>query len=645
MKEQNADTNSALSEIEIWRSKQAILSMLHQQLSHNLINIVKNRVKMSQADNPQTATTVMDFELQMKELSKLYNEAKDSVKFLTTLEKQFKTLANEGLTGVEEILPSLMNGLRTIWIISRHYKTDDKMKILLNLISNEIADKVEQAIKIQELFKLDDKIPYEGQLSKVLVLINQGKKILETWQSLHKQTKQKIEEEGVDRWDFQVSALDNRIKNMIHVLKDLSYMADVLKKFLVFLGPNLKAVTGNSEGIDLLVGEVKKLIIPFEKSDMNFFNKSHMHHWTNLISKFKQEKKVIEENTIKLIHDTFKDLFLRSSEGAFELLQKFKNVATLDDIQDNLQKKYSEVLKRYTKEVENNQRLFEKGKELLKVGQERAVINKNKPPVAGSISWARSIFHRIKRPMMKFLTKEESLNKGLIKDSNEGDEFKNQKNEYKNLAKAIDEYQKQKYREWSDKIMEKAMNFLKEKILEKVDEFHYRVNFSDEFKVLIKEARHLEKMGYPISKTIINISLQEKEYYRYIDRLHIMLKEYAPASPLGLPAWPLLLGPASPLLWPTAANRPRAPRPQVLARRALADGDREGAAEEPDQEPERGAGARVRVAEPEFPGHSRLHKHVHDCDQRVPRHEEERGEVCVDDRAVRAVHRGRAAAA
>lgn len=33
-------------------------------------------------------------------------------------------------------------------------------------------------------------------------------------------------------------------------------------------------------------------------------------------------------------------------------------------------------------------------------------------------------------------------------------------------------------------------------------------------------------MGYPISKTIINISLQEKEYYKYIDRLHVMLREY-----------------------------------------------------------------------------------------------------------------------
>jgi len=46
-------------------------------------------------------------------------------------------------------------------------------------------------------------------------------------------------------------------------LADLEVIADVLKKFLVFLGPNLKAVTGNAEGIDALVEKVKQLVRPF----------------------------------------------------------------------------------------------------------------------------------------------------------------------------------------------------------------------------------------------------------------------------------------------------------------------------------------------------------------------------------------------
>lgn len=33
-------------------------------------------------------------------------------------------------------------------------------------------------------------------------------------------------------------------------------------------------------------------------------------------------------------------------------------------------------------------------------------------------------------------------------------------------------------------------------------------------------------MGYPIPKTIINISLQEKDYYQYVDRLYLMIDDY-----------------------------------------------------------------------------------------------------------------------
>ena len=54
-----------------------------------------------------------------------------------------------------------MNGLKMVWIISRHYKEGDKMANLLQLISDEIADKVESNIKINKLFKLIDDMPYD----------------------------------------------------------------------------------------------------------------------------------------------------------------------------------------------------------------------------------------------------------------------------------------------------------------------------------------------------------------------------------------------------------------------------------------------------------------------------------------------------
>ena len=99
---------------------------------------------------------------------------------------------------------------------------------------------------------------------------------------------------------------------------------------------------------------------------------------------------------------------------------------------------------------------------------------------------------------MKFITKESTLDPEL---------FSSIKKDYKNLAKVIDSYQKEKFTEWSKQIIDKAMDFLKVNILTRKSNNVYEVNFSDDFKILIKEAKHLEKMGYKIPKTIINISL------------------------------------------------------------------------------------------------------------------------------------------
>lgn len=83
------ERNSALADIELWRSRSATLSTLHQQLSNPLVNVVQQRLQRYLNDNP---SVVIEFTHNMKELTKAYGEAKDNVKFLTTLERQFKNL-------------------------------------------------------------------------------------------------------------------------------------------------------------------------------------------------------------------------------------------------------------------------------------------------------------------------------------------------------------------------------------------------------------------------------------------------------------------------------------------------------------------------------------------------------------------------
>lgn len=103
---------------------------------------------------------------------------------------------------------------------------------------------------------------------------------------------------------------------------------------------------------------------------------------------------------MKLIDDTFKDL--RSSEGAFDLLNNFKNIDTLPEISTRLQQKYTDVLKSYRKELVVYRELFQQGKASYEDGRVSLVISRGKPPVAGIISWAKSLMGRMKGPIVKF---------------------------------------------------------------------------------------------------------------------------------------------------------------------------------------------------------------------------------------------------
>lgn len=64
-------------------------------------------------------------------------------------------------------------------------------------------------------------------------------------------TRQQLEQEGGgERWDFDPKPIRNKPDHMKNILKDFILIAENLKKFLVLLGPGLKAVTGNTESID-----------------------------------------------------------------------------------------------------------------------------------------------------------------------------------------------------------------------------------------------------------------------------------------------------------------------------------------------------------------------------------------------------------
>jgi dynein heavy chain len=118
----------------------------------------------------------------MAELTKLAGEARDNVKFLTTLERHFKSITSGPLAGIVDTLPPLMNALRMVWIISKHYSDDARMGGLFERIAGEVGDRVERAIDLAQIFK----VPAQESVA----LISTAKAVAEQWYTTYMQVRQ-----------------------------------------------------------------------------------------------------------------------------------------------------------------------------------------------------------------------------------------------------------------------------------------------------------------------------------------------------------------------------------------------------------------------------------------------------------------------
>ncbi len=160
-----------LAEVDFWRQRATAFGTVYEQLSTAPVR------KMMEVMEICFELQYGQFKHYFAELSKLYTEAKDNVKFLTTLERHFKTISHGTLSAIVEALPSMMNALRMVWVISRHYNTDERMVPLMERIAEEIGDRVATSISIRSIFRQEPK--------DVIRKANEAKNVLDKWRETY----------------------------------------------------------------------------------------------------------------------------------------------------------------------------------------------------------------------------------------------------------------------------------------------------------------------------------------------------------------------------------------------------------------------------------------------------------------------------
>ncbi|TPX31992.1 hypothetical protein SmJEL517_g04802 [Synchytrium microbalum] len=502
----------ALAEIEYWRTRSVNLCTLFEQLSSPEVRAIQQ--VLVKAGVPVLGV----LEFQLGELNKNCAEARDNVRFLGTLERHFKNIVVGSLQSVQESLPSLMNAIRMVWIISRHYNRDERMVPLMARIAWELAHKVAGVVDVRTILR---EPPAEARRK-----ISEAKSLLEMWSKSYFQTRERIEASGRDqRWEFDRRRLFDQTNLMASRCADLQEVAEVMEQFQSIFGAELKAVTGDPTQIDEVVKRVEALSGPFESITFDIWNRRNQSFWDSLMQRFREQTAQIEEMARSFLDASFKKL--RSAEGAFDLLQNVRSVKSRESINRQLMTKWYEILDQYSREVDAIGEIFRKN-------CDDPPIAKNQPRVAGAIAWSRSLFGRIKKTIVRFQSLQEMLT------SEQGQEATRN---YKMVANEMRAYEKRLYAEWTQNVETMSLHYLKSHVLAKVAPptsaaihastpqdggltEHLRVNFQPELREMIRETKCLDRMGFEVPEAAMNVALQEEKYHNYVESLSAMLTAY-----------------------------------------------------------------------------------------------------------------------
>jgi len=275
-----------------------------------------------------------------------------------------------------------------------------------------------------------------------------------------------------------------------------------------------RQVIGDAAAIDLMHERVSDMLKPFLEIHFDIFDNAgeHMHEnkilWDGLMATFEAQVAAIDKETNELINASFAEL--RSTDSALQLLLHFKTIKCRKSIAEVVSDKLGEILQQFTVEVAAVNELWEKNKD-------NPIIPKNQPPVCGAIMWSRGLFFRIKKTILQFQSY------CTLSDTEEG---KLTIRKYIELGKALRNYENDRHAVWRAKSEPEAIELLKMPVLRIDDGGDIAVNFPGGLLELMREAKCLDKMGFSVGETVLNIALREQQYILLHQSLKHMIANY-----------------------------------------------------------------------------------------------------------------------
>ena len=517
---ENVDNNSdadAIEEMKFWKEKGIDLDNIHKQLQNP---IIKDVLAVLTEYRSQLASR---FQVLTSNIIKSRSAAQENYKFLNTLTKYLNKLHDclDFSTIDENFLPIF----HTILLISKHSNTYNNQKRLGCLIRELINSLITQAndyINGKKIFQFIE----DEDINGALRLLRESKSKCQKFIKIFTIYKSKAIKANLNAWDLNEQDIFKRIDIYLERIADVSEFTNMVQQFLklekIFLGGTRGSQLTST--LRLIFQDFRNAVEAFQETNYDLLD-IHAAEFDSDFYKYRSEIKGLERRLSTLLTNSFDDA--STLHARFKLLDSFEGLLERPIIKDELDKKQSELLKAYTKDFDRVRSIFHEYKDSPR-------IDKNLPPVAGKLTWCRSLLKRIQEPMAK-------LKSFLFDNNNDDEKTKEAENNneaqdietlYQALVKQLKDYELKNINQWNNEVEATAQDNLHKPLLRKSldEDGKLYVNFDEALVRLLREVKYLLGLDINISSNALKI-YEQADIYRQqtanLDYLVFMYNEIA----------------------------------------------------------------------------------------------------------------------
>ncbi|XP_002666734.3 dynein axonemal heavy chain 5 [Danio rerio] len=418
------------------------------------------------------------------------NEAKDNVKYLSTLDKFFELLEKSTPTSMLKHIPKLMNSIHMIHRVSQFYNTSEHMTSLFVKVTNQMVT-TSKAYLCQGVTKV-----WELDRKELLKRMKECIELNQEYQQCFRQMKEKIQQNPHERQlELSENYIFGKFDTFCKRLEKITDMATTLEDFSVLQFMKF-------EGVEKIYMRYQNIVSTIKSKTYNVLDHRKL-EFDNDYIEFRNQIQVLYQSVDALI-DTWLQRPL-TTEQVLELLSRFENGVGR---QMDLNQKYMVVLQRYECDLEFVRKCYQKEKD-NPVSQ--------LTPLAGKIEWSKHLFKKIELPMQILKDKLDILQmpdrRKIIRS-------------YNRLAAVLLEYEMIHQKAWVEGV-ELGLSGLNASLLTRhptTKEFY--VNLDPLVLEVLQEANNMYKLGALVPDGIHDMAAKEPQLKEYRYKLQMMLKEF-----------------------------------------------------------------------------------------------------------------------